>query len=125
MKDIMSLPRQSEALIADQRKLDKILHHTKFNHRTKALWVYFRGNESVNTFRQGFNHIERLILLNLYLNGFLEQRLRHRCGNFRATGDYNMKSRRMAIASLVLSFRQTTIANWEHAVKLIDIAGSQ
>jgi len=98
--------------------LDKILKHTKFDSNTKALWAYFRGNKSADGFR-GERHTkaQRLILVNLHLNGALRNRLE--VEHYQAM---DMQWVRDAIQTCVWSFRPETIAHWNHAIKLIDIA---
>ena len=105
--------------MTDKQRLDKILKHSKFNHKTKALWAYFRGNESVDTFLYTRDRIIKLILLNLHLNGALEERL-GLIGRRREP-----RSCRDAVARLVENIRPTTYAHWEYAVRLIDIAKSK
>jgi hypothetical protein len=122
-----------------RRKLDHILRHTKFNHRTKALWAYYRGNKkSLGRFEQIVENVWRehgtgnrkartLILLNLSLNGALEDALvgAHCCGcrlRYSYMGCKNRPSREDNMSRLIRSFRPETIANWEHAIKLINIA---
>lgn len=86
----------SPELTADQKRLDIILRHTRFNHTTKALWSYYRGNESTKRYagRRG-NKAIWFIRINRILNGSRYHRD---------------------------SLQPETIANWDHAIRLIDIA---
>lgn len=105
------------------KKLDKILKTTKFSAKTKALWAYYRGNESVDMFLKDADgdRVSALIILNAHLNGALEQRL----FNFNYCGCGCTNSRKASLKELVERIRPTTHANWEHAVKLINIARSR
>jgi len=106
--------------MTDKQRLDKILKHSKFNHKTKALWAYYRGNGSVETFARHCrrDRVMKIILLNLHLNGALEERL----GLF--GGDRQRQSYRDAMLRVVEAIRPTTHAHWKYAIRLIDIAKS-
>jgi len=100
--------------------LDRILKHTKFDSRTKALWSYFRGNYSSAGFRgHGYKKAVRLILVNLHLNGAIDDLIGR--SPFRAdTPEWIAE----ATDQLVRRFRPVTVAHWKHAIELIDIAKS-
>lgn len=81
--------------------LDKILKGTSFTSKTKALWAYYRGNESVSKIHTA----RELYTLNLSFNGALNYRL------------HPLRTHRFE-----KSIRPTTIARWQYAMTLIDIA---
>lgn len=116
---------KSETIKA-KAELDKILKHTKFNHRTKALWLYFRGSKSVAKASKSRNKIRELIFRNLELNGALEQRLMPmccwNCNETAATCNFKSLSHQQRVNRVKKSFRPATLADWTHAVALIDIA---
>ena len=105
-------------------ELDKILQHAKFNHRTKALWAYFRGNKSADKARKSGNKVRDLILLNLVMNGALGQRLMipEKCRHCAVPDCEDRYSNRQRYNHLKRSIKRSTVAHWNHAVALIDIA---
>lgn len=115
--------------------LDKILAGTGFNHRTKGLWAYYRGNESARKVKT----VVELYTLSLAMNGALAQRL-NKCRRCRTD-----KCRRCTLVDSCAecrvsscdgcsykqtdpqryfreSIKPTTIARWRYAMDLIDIA---
>jgi len=100
-----------------KENLDKILKNTKFTSKTKALWAYYRGNESVNTFKKAArgDTTVSLVLLNLHLNGALEQRL----FNY---SDGCPSNRKTTMRGVISGIKETTLNQWDRAIKLIDKA---
>jgi len=102
-----------------RERLDHILRSTGFNHRTKALWAYYRGNESA----RNCGSARDLYRLNLELNGALQERLGSRCNGCYANCrecDQN-QARLDSEAAFQASIKPTTIALWAFAKALIDI----
>lgn len=106
-------------------ELDTILKDTRFNWRTKGLWAYFRRNKSVAKARKSRKHkAYEVYTLNLHLNGALEKRLMTpaKCRYCAVVGCEDRLTARQMTIRLKKSIRPSTIANWKHAVELIDIA---
>ena len=104
-------------------ELDRILKHTKFTWRTKGLWAYFRRNRTADKARRARkNKAREVYTLNLELNGALQHRLvPPKCwvcgGAMRCLG-----SNRQRLNRFKKSIRPSTLAHWDHAIELIDIA---
>ncbi len=106
-------------------ELDKILQHTKFNWRTKGLWAYFRRTKATDKARRSHKNKARdLYTLNLNLNGALSKRLMipARCRFCPAERCKDRLTNRQQLNRFQASIRPSTLANWNHAIELIDIA---
>ena len=99
--------------------LDKILKPTKFDSRTKALWAYYRSNKSVSK----IHNARDLCIYNLKASGDLRLRLMsHRCKYCPEQDCEKRITDQQKMDHFKKSIRPTTIARWQYAKTLIDIA---
>jgi hypothetical protein len=105
-------------------ELDKILKDTRFSWRTKGLWSYFRGGTSTDKARRcRKNKGLEVYIVSLSLNGALSARLMTlaKCRYCNMPDCKDRLTRRQQLNRFKKSIRPSTIANWNHAIELIDI----